>query len=84
MQVVEFGRAAGMKYLYPGNLPGEVGEWENTRCHHCNATVIKRFGFYVKQNRVKADGTCPDCNKSLPGIWGRASGHGDGRVRAIA
>jgi len=52
MQAVEFGRAAGLKYLYPGNLPGEVGEWENTRCHHCNATVIKRFGFYVKQNRV--------------------------------
>jgi pyruvate formate lyase activating enzyme len=84
MQVVEFGRAAGLRYLYPGNLPGEVGEWENTRCHHCNATAIKRYGFFVKQNRVRSDGTCPDCNKSLPGIWGKASGHGDGRVRAIA
>jgi pyruvate formate lyase activating enzyme len=84
MQVVEFGRQAGLKYLYPGNLPGQIGEWENTRCHHCNATVIKRWGFYVKQNRVKSDGACPDCNKPLPGIWGRASGHGDGRVRRIA
>ena len=23
--------------MYPGNLPGQVGEWENTRCHHCRA-----------------------------------------------
>lgn len=30
MRIVEYGRAAGLKYLYPGNLPGQVGEWENT------------------------------------------------------
>jgi len=84
MKVVEFGKAAGLKYMYPGNLPGQVGEWENTRCHHCNATVIERWGFLVRRNRVKDGGTCPDCGKKLPGIWGKASGHGDGRVRAIA
>jgi len=84
MKVVEYGKQAGLKYMYPGNLPGQVGEWENTRCHHCNATVIKRWGFLVKQNRVKDDGTCPDCGGKLPGIWGKASGHGDGRVRGIA
>jgi pyruvate formate lyase activating enzyme len=84
LRVVDIGKQAGLQYLYPGNLPRQVGEWENTRCHHCNATVIERWGFYVKQNRVKPDGTCPDCSKPLPGIWGNASGHGDGRVRAIA
>jgi pyruvate formate lyase activating enzyme len=83
MKIVEFGEQAGMKYLYPGNLPGQVGEYENTRCHHCNATVIKRFSFRVMKNRVKPDGTCPDCGKSLPGVWGKASGHGDGRVRPL-
>src|SRR5256884_1267349 len=50
MRIVEYGKAAGLKYMYPGNLPGQVGEWENTRCHHCNATVIRRFGFYVREN----------------------------------
>ena len=70
--------------IYPGNLPGQVGEWENTRCHHCNATLIRRWGFVVQENRVGAGGTCPECCKPLPGIWGRASGHGDGRVRPIA
>jgi pyruvate formate lyase activating enzyme len=83
MRIVEYGRSAGIKYLYPGNLPGQVGEWENTRCHHCNATVIRRHGFLVRQNRVGADGLCPDCQKPLPGIWGKSSGHGDGRVRGL-
>ncbi len=83
MKIVEFGQQAGMKYLYPGNLPGQVGEWENTRCHHCNATVIERFSFRVRENRVGADGACPSCGKTLPGVWGKASGHGDGRVRPL-
>ena len=83
MKIVEMGRQAGLKYLYPGNLPGQVGEWENTRCHHCNATVIRRHGFLVTENRVREGGLCPDCGKPLPGIWGKSSGHGDGRVRPM-
>ena len=83
MRIVEHGKRAGLKYLYPGNLPGQVGEWENTRCHHCNATVIRRHGFLVTENRVPATGKCPDCQGQLPGIWGKASGHGDGRVRPL-
>jgi pyruvate formate lyase activating enzyme len=84
MRVVEIGQQAGLKYLYPGNLPGQVGQWENTRCHHCNATLIERWGFLVKKNRIGEDGTCPDCGGQIPGIFGKRSGHGDGRVRAIA
>jgi pyruvate formate lyase activating enzyme len=83
MRVVEYGRQAGLKYLYPGNLPGQVGELENTRCHHCGATVITRYGFLVLGTRVKEDGLCPDCHKPLPGIWGKSGGHGDGRVRSL-
>jgi pyruvate formate lyase activating enzyme len=83
LRIVEYGRQAGMQYLYPGNLPGRVGQWENTRCHHCQATVIRRQGFLVQENRVGPDGLCPECRKALPGIWGQASGHGDGRVRPL-
>jgi pyruvate formate lyase activating enzyme len=81
MKVVEIGVEAGLKYIYPGNLPGMVGEWENSRCHHCRTTVIRREGFRVKANYVTEKGTCPTCHKELPGIWGKAGGHGDGRVR---
>lgn len=83
MRVVDIGREAGLKYLYPGNLPGRVGEWEHTRCHHCDGVAIRRMGFLVLENRVGDDGLCPHCAKPLPGIWGKASGHGDGRVRGL-
>jgi pyruvate formate lyase activating enzyme len=83
MKIVDLGKQAGLKYLYPGNLPGQAGPWENTRCHHCDATVVKRHGFFVLENRVGPGGLCPDCHKPLPGIWGKAAGHGDGRVRPL-
>src|SRR5688500_20271070 len=43
MSIVEYGKQAGLKYMYSGNPPGEVGESENTRCHACNATMVGRF-----------------------------------------
>ncbi len=82
-KAVEAGRATGLKYIYSGNLPGRVGEWENTRCHHCDATVVTRRHFQVLENRVRADGTCPDCGGAIPGVWGARGGHGDGRVRPL-
>ncbi len=65
----EIGLAAGMKYLYLGNMPDRVGQWENTRCHSCNTTLIRRRGFYVLENKVPADGKCPNCSAVIPGIW---------------
>jgi pyruvate formate lyase activating enzyme len=69
LEIVEIGRAAGLRYLYPGNLPGMVGEWEDTRCHHCNATLIRRTGFHVHEQRVGPDGKCYQCGGQIPGIW---------------
>ena len=83
LKAVELAQQAGLKYIYSGNLPGRVGDFENTRCHHCNSTVITRRHFHVLQNHVNENGTCPDCNNPLPGIWGKSSGHGDGRIRPL-
>ena len=83
MRIVEYGQAAGLRFIYPGNLPGQVGDWENTRCHQCNATLIRRFGFKVLENRVGSEGRCPECDAALPGIWGKGGGHGDGIVRPL-
>lgn len=63
------GRDAGLQYVYSGNLPGQVGETEHTRCPRCASTVIQRYGFQVIERRLKADGACPDCGAVLPGIW---------------
>jgi pyruvate formate lyase activating enzyme len=82
-KAVEYGRRAGLKYIYSGNLPGRVGDGENTRCHQCDATVIRRHHFRVLESRVERDGACPDCGTTIPGTWGTSGGHGDGRIRPL-
>jgi pyruvate formate lyase activating enzyme len=69
MKIVEIAQQAGLRYIYPGNLPGQVADWENTRCHHCQTTLIRRQGFTVKENRIRTDGKCPHCQTQIPGIW---------------
>jgi pyruvate formate lyase activating enzyme len=63
------GREAGLHFVYTGNLPGQTGDWENTRCHHCGATVVARRGFLVLENRLGPSGDCPDCGAAIPGRW---------------
>jgi pyruvate formate lyase activating enzyme len=64
----EIGTAEGLRYVYAGNIPGRVGPWENTRCPECGTTVIERYGFRVRKNRLK-NGTCPQCATPIPGRW---------------
>lgn len=66
------GRAAGLQYVYAGNLPGTVGDHENTRCPSCGDTVIERRGYRVCRNRLTSDGTCPTCAATIPGRWSTA------------
>ena len=63
------GRAAGLHYVYAGNLPGETAGLENTRCPGCAGLLIERRGFRVAQNRISAGGQCPDCGTAIPGVW---------------
>jgi pyruvate formate lyase activating enzyme len=65
----EIGRSAGLKYIYLGNMPGIMAEWEHTRCHHCSELLIKRKGFWVLENRLGPNGLCPKCQNRIPGIW---------------
>jgi len=70
MHAAEIGLEEGLKYVYCGNLPGEVRGFEDTRCHACATTLVRRLGFHVLQNRLAAtDGVCPDCEARIPGIW---------------
>jgi pyruvate formate lyase activating enzyme len=68
LRAAEIGRAAGLHYVYAGNLPGRTGRLEDTRCPACGATVVERQGFRVLRNRLKA-GHCPGCAASIPGVW---------------
>ena len=61
----DIGRAAGLRYVYEGNVPGERGE--NTYCYHCGSLLIHRYGFYVRSNRIH-NGFCPDCGAVIDGV----------------
>ncbi|HYU79703.1 MAG TPA: AmmeMemoRadiSam system radical SAM enzyme [Vicinamibacterales bacterium] len=66
------GKRAGLRYVYAGNLPGMVGDLENTRCVSCNAILIERYGYDIREYHVTADGKCPGCSALVPGRWDRA------------
>jgi pyruvate formate lyase activating enzyme len=70
LHAAALGRDAGLRYVYAGNLPGETGELENTRCPSCGQAVIERRGFRVLRNLLSSDGTCPACGTAIPGVWG--------------
>ena len=69
VRAAEIGQEAGLNYVYAGNLPGRVGEYEHTLCPNCRAVVIERYSYVIKDYRLTAQGTCPDCGTVIPGIW---------------
>src|SRR5262245_20548919 len=69
LRAYEIGKAAGLRYVYPGNVHGQVDNLESTHCPSCDGVVIHRVGFYVRKNRMKTPGECPDCGAAIPGVW---------------
>lgn len=61
----EIGLQTGLHYVYEGNVPG--GEGENTYCHHCQALLIERYGFVVRENRIVNE-RCPACQTPVAGV----------------
>jgi len=60
-RALEIGRAAGLRYVYAGNVAGR----QDTRCPSCGATVIAREGFHVATTDL--DGSaCGACGARLP------------------
>lgn len=62
----EIGLAAGLKYVYEGNVPGSGGE--NTLCPSCQTRLISRLGYRIEENRL-VDGSCSECGERIAGIW---------------
>lgn len=69
IRAAEIGAAAGLRFVYAGNLPGRVGEWENTRCPRCARTLVRRHGFTVLENLLVTGPQCPGCGTPVPGLW---------------
>jgi pyruvate formate lyase activating enzyme len=58
----EIGKAAGLKYVYAGNL--EAGKHENTCCPNCGTTLIERCGF-SSRNTGLAGTRCSACGTEI-------------------
>jgi pyruvate formate lyase activating enzyme len=69
IRAAAMGRDAGLRYVYAGNLPGQVGSLEDTRCPSCGATVIARRGFRVTGRALDDAGRCSGCGGSIAGYW---------------
>jgi pyruvate formate lyase activating enzyme len=62
----DIGLAAGLRYVYTGNIPGQGGE--DTTCYNCGALLIERLGYRIKDFILK-DGACPRCQAEIEGVW---------------
>ena len=69
IRAAEIGKRAGLRYVYAGNLPGVVGDWENTRCPNCRELLIERYGYLITGYFLTPQGCCPSCGASIPGRW---------------
>lgn len=69
VRAAEVGKEAGLHYVYAGNLPGRVDEYEDTRCPHCNKLLVQRRGYRVGEYHINAQGVCPACGTKIAGIW---------------
>ena len=69
LRAARIGREAGLRFVYAGNLPGEVGDLEDTRCPTCGRTLVARRGYRILENRLANRSTCPGCDTPIPGRW---------------
>ncbi len=71
IRAAEIGVAEGLRYVYAGNLPGQVGPFENTYCPSCKALLIQRVGYTILMDLLTpTGGVCPSCLSKIPGAWG--------------
>jgi pyruvate formate lyase activating enzyme len=69
LRAAEIGQEAGLRYVYAGNLPGRLSEYEHTTCPQCNTRLIERYGYIIGDYRLTAEGRCPQCDTLIPGVW---------------
>jgi pyruvate formate lyase activating enzyme len=65
-QAYEIGKAAGLKYVYLGNVMD--AERSSTRCPDCGELLIRRHGYSVHE-RWEQRGVCPRCHQAIAGVW---------------
>ena len=61
----QIGKAAGLRYIYLGNVPGSKAE--STFCYNCGKILIERVGYRIVANNIKG-GCCCECDTKIAGF----------------
>jgi pyruvate formate lyase activating enzyme len=69
IRAAEIGAEEGLYFVYAGNMPGRVDNWENTYCPGCRQLLVERDGYLIRDYRISREGKCPKCAIEIPGIW---------------
>lgn len=69
IRAAEIGREVGLRFVYAGNLPGQMAEYEDTLCPECSLRLVKRRGYVIQEYHITSEGKCPGCGEKIPGIW---------------
>ncbi len=64
--VYKAGIAAGLLYVYIGNVSGQP--YENTYCSFCNEILVKRYAYNI-ESFLQDNDKCPKCGTSVYGIY---------------
>jgi len=71
IQARQIAQAAGLRYVYTGNVHNREGD--TTHCPSCNSILIVRDWYEIRQYRLTADGHCPDCHAQIAGRFEKFS-----------
>ena len=63
----EAARAAGLRYVYIGNVR-DVPDAETTYCPQCKRAIVERDIFAVTRQEI-AGGKCIHCGTTIAGVW---------------
>jgi len=66
LRAAAIGRESGLRYIYAGNLSGQVKGLEDTHCHQCGALLIQRHGYSIEKYNLTPQGGCPSCHAPVP------------------
>ncbi|WP_257477147.1 AmmeMemoRadiSam system radical SAM enzyme [Acidipropionibacterium jensenii] len=65
-------KETGLHHVYLGNVHDPEGD--TTWCPGCGAALIVRDWYRILDQRLTADGRCPDCGSPIPGRWDQHPG----------
>jgi len=68
----EIARAAGLRYVYTGNVHDEEGG--STLCHGCGAVVIGRDWYDITKWNLNDAGACKSCGARCAGVFNGPAG----------